>query len=120
MKVLVTSTGETLDDTVDRRFGRAERFLLVDTDSDKVSVVDNAQNLGAAQGAGIQAAESAARLGPEYVITGHCGPKAFAVLQAAGIRVVVGAKGTVREAIESLKRGELQPVDRADVEGHWV
>jgi predicted Fe-Mo cluster-binding NifX family protein len=120
MKVVVTSTGTTLDDPVDTRFGRASHFLFVDTESEEVRPVDNSQNLNAMQGAGVQAAQTVADLAPEYVVTGHCGPKAFAVLKAAGVRVVLGVEGTVREALGRLERGELKPSENPDVEGHWV
>ncbi|MCK4547185.1 MAG: NifB/NifX family molybdenum-iron cluster-binding protein [Candidatus Eisenbacteria sp.] len=120
MKVVVTSAGQTMDSEVDSRFGRAAYFLLVDTETDELDAVDNSQDLEAAQGAGIQAAQKVAGLEPEYLIGGHCGPKAFAVLSAAGIKVVVGAHGTVREAVQQLQQGELREVGEADVEGHWV
>ena len=120
MKIVVTSESATLDSFIDPRFGRAAKFILFDTDTSEFEPVDNAQNVNAPQGAGIQAAETVSRLGAEYVITGHCGPKAFRTLQAANIRVIVGAEGTVAEAIEKFKSGELSATDTADVEGHWV
>lgn len=118
MKILVTSGGKTVDSPVDPRFGRAAFFVLVDTDSGLAEAHDNAPNLQAAQGAGVQAAQTASRLGAEVVLTGHCGPKAFRTLKASGIQVVVGAAGTVREAIERYKKGELKPSESPDVEGH--
>jgi predicted Fe-Mo cluster-binding NifX family protein len=120
MKVAVTSRGPTLDDQVDPRFGRAQVFLVVDTDTGAFDVVDNKQNLEAAQGAGIQAARIVAEHGAGVVITGHCGPNAFRTLSAAGIDVVLGAEGTVREAVGRFNAGELRAVSSADVEGHWV
>jgi predicted Fe-Mo cluster-binding NifX family protein len=120
MKVLVTTTGETMDATLDARFGRAELFAVVDTEGGELSVVRNDAARGALQGAGIQAAELASRLGVAAVITGHCGPKAFAALQAAGIAVVSGARGTVAQAVDAWRRGELKPASSADVEGHWA
>ena len=75
--------------------------------------------MNAAQGAGIQAAEAVSRLGAECLITGHCGPKAFRTLQAAGIRVYTGAAGTVGEAIAALQQGRLALAEAADVDGHW-
>jgi len=119
VKIAVTSNGTAVESRVDSRFGRAAFFVLVDLDTGAVEVHDNAENLDAAQGAGIQAAETVCNLGAELVLTGHCGPKAFRVLQAAGVQVVVGAKGTVQEAIEEFKRGELVPTGNADVEAHW-
>jgi len=120
MKVAVTSQGEDLDSQVDPRFGRARNFVVVDTESDAFETHDNAQNLNASQGAGIQAARNVAQMGVNAVITGNVGPKAFAALQAGNIRVFVGARGSVRQALEDLKAGNLQSAKEASVEGHWV
>jgi len=108
-----------MESPVDSRFGRAAFFLVVDTESGSVETHSNDQNVNAAQGAGIQAAEAVARLGADVVITGHCGPKAFRTLQAAGIQVVVGAQGAVQQAVDKFKSGELLPTAAADVDGHW-
>ena len=102
------------------RFGRAAHFIVVDLEAGASEDHDNTQNLNAAQGAAIQAAETVSRLGAEVVITGHCGPKAFRVLNAAGIKVVVGAEGTVRSALEAFQAGKLAPSDSPNVEGHWA
>ena len=120
MKIAITSCGNTPESQVDPRFGRAAFFLVFDSDTGAFEAHDNAQNLNAAQGAGIQAAETVSRLGAEVVITGHCGPKAFRTLTAAGIKVVVGADETVRDAIERFKQGDLKPAESSDVECHWA
>jgi len=120
MKIAVSSRGCTLDDEIDLRFGRACSFLIVDTETDAMEVVDNKQNLAAAQGAGIQAARIVAEHGAAVLITGHCGPRAFRTLSAAGIKVVVGAEGTVQKALDRFAAGELKPAEAGDVEGHWA
>jgi predicted Fe-Mo cluster-binding NifX family protein len=120
MKVLVTSTGESLDSAVDPQFGRAKKFLLVDTESGEFQTIDNAQNVNAVQGAGIQAGQTASQHGAQVVITGNCGPNAFRTLQAAGVEVIVGAKGTVGEAVEKFKAGELKSAESPNVQGHWA
>lgn len=119
MKVVISSRGEGLQAAIDPRFGRAARFLVFDTQSRELQSVDNRQNLEAAQGAGVQAAQTVAGLGAEALITGHCGPKAFRVLQAAGVRIYAGADGTVAEALAALEQGRLQAASGADVESHW-
>ena len=119
MKIAVTAKGDTLAAAVDQRFGRAARFVVYDTTTREVKAFDNGQNLQAAQGAGIQAAETVSRLGAECLLTGHCGPKAFRALTAAGIRIYNGASGTVGEAIAAFEAGALQPAAEADVDGHW-
>lgn len=119
MKTAVTAQGQDLDSMVDPRFGRCQWLIIADTDTGQYQAVPN-ERLQAAQGAGIQAAESVARLGVESVITGHCGPKAFRVLKAAGVKVYSGGGGTVAEALHRLKKGELPESEVADVEGHWA
>jgi len=120
MKIAITSTGADLDAEVDPRFARAQNFIIVDTETGDFEVLDNKQNVNAAQGAGPQAAMSISDKNVEYLLTGHCGPNAFNSLKAAGIKVIVGVGGTVKEAIESFKKDELKPVDSADVQGHWT
>ncbi len=120
MKVAITSQGTELSSQVDPRFGRAKYFIVVETDSGDFEAVDNAQNLNAPQGAGIQAAQNVSAKSAEVVVTGHVGPNAFRTLSAAGIKIVTGAEGTVAEALENFKAGQLQEAKDADVEGHWV
>jgi predicted Fe-Mo cluster-binding NifX family protein len=103
----------------DPRFGRARCFVVVDTETGEHEAVDNAMNLNAAQGAGVQAAETVARMAVDAVATGHCGPKAFRVLSAAGIKVYTGVEGTVEAAVDKLKTGEYREAEAPDVESHW-
>ena len=120
MKIALTIDGVDLDAKLDSRFGRAARFMLYDTDAGSFELVDNTQNLNAAQGAGIQSAETVARAGVRHLVTGHCGPKAFRVLTAAGISIYNCDAPTVREALERYTAGTLKPAAAADVDGHWV
>jgi len=120
MKILVTAESLDVEGKVDPRFGRARQFALIDTESGEVVFIENSQNLNAPQGAGIQAAQTAARHGAQVVITGNVGPKAFTTLSAAGISVCTGATGTVREAVEQYQTGQLAEAGGANVEGHWT
>jgi predicted Fe-Mo cluster-binding NifX family protein len=120
MKVAVSTSGTTLGSPVDPRFGRAAGFLVVDLDSDETEYIENTQNLHAAQGAGIQAAQNVANTDAKAVLTGHCGPKAFRVLSGAEIVVYVGAKGTVAQALARFRDEAWEPSVGADVEGHWL
>lgn len=119
MLVAITSDGTTLDAKVDSRFGRCALFLIIDTKSGTFEAIDNAQNLNAPQGAGIQAAEHVVNHGAQAVLTGHCGPKAFRVLTAGEVQIYLGVEGTVREALAAFTSGTLKRADNADVEGHW-
>ena len=119
MKVLVTTTGRSLESDVDPRFGRAALFALVDTATNTLEAVEANASRDAMQGAGIQAARLAAELGVKVVITGHCGPKAFQALTAAGIDVFAGASGSVADAVSAYGDGQLQRLAAPDVGGHW-
>ena len=120
MTVAITSRGPDLASEVDPRFGRAKFFIVVDTDTGQFTAHDNTQNLNAVQGAGIQAARNVAGLGVDAVITGHVGPKAFTALQAADVKIYVGAGGSVSAAVDQLRDGQLQCATKPDVEGHWT
>jgi len=120
MKIAFSTSGETLESPLDPRFGRAPKFLVYDLDGETFDVVDNQRNLNAAQGAGIQSAETVARLGAQALVTGHCGPKAFRVLQAAGIKIYTAEAPTVASALELYRSGKLTEAKAADVDGHWV
>jgi predicted Fe-Mo cluster-binding NifX family protein len=119
MRIAVTAEGSELTSPVDPHFGRAKQFLIVDTDTNEVEVVDNAQNLNAAQGAGIQAARTVSQLGVEAVLTGNCGPNAFRTLAAAGVKIYIGITGSVAEAVEQFKAGQLALAEDANVQGRW-
>ena len=120
MRIAVTTQGKDLDAQVDTRFGRAPNFLVVDTETQRFEVVQNAQSLDLPQGAGIQSAQNVLPHKPDVLLTGNCGPKAFRVLQAAGIKVVVGVKGKIADAIKDFQDGKYAEATEANVEGHWV
>ena len=120
MKIAITSQGKTMDSLIDPRLGRSRGFIIADEEGEEYEYVDNAQNLSAASGAGIQAAQNIINLGVEMVITGNCGPKAFSVLSTGNVKIYTGASGTVREALGQFKKGELIETEDANVQGHWV
>ncbi len=118
MKICVTSTANNLDAQIDPRFGRCSYFIIVDSETLQFEAVSN-MAAGASGGAGIQAAQTVANKGVKLLITGNVGPKAFQALSAAGIEVATGAFGTVREAVEKYKRGELSKAGAPTVGGHF-
>lgn len=117
MKIAVTSRGTTLDDQVDPRFGRCANFVIVDTDDMSCEALENS-NAAAGGGAGIQSAQLVAGKNVKVVLTGNCGPNAFRTLEAAGIEVIVGASGTVRQAVEQQQTGKLSASGGPSVESH--
>ncbi len=120
MKIAFTTSGDNLEALLDSRFGRAPKFLIYDPETKIIEVIDNKQNLNAVQGAGIQSASMVAQSGAQVLVTGHCGPKAFQVLKAAGIKVYNTDAPTVAEALKRYQAGQLAEAKDSDVEGHWV
>jgi len=114
MKVCVTSQGDSLSSQVDPRFGRCPYFLIIDTDSMDFEAIEN-PNVNTGGGAGIVSGQFVTSKKVEIVITGNIGPNAFQTLQAAGIKIITGVSGTVKEAVEQFKKGVLKPVDGPSV-----
>ena len=120
MKIAVSTVGEHLDAAVDPRFGRAQNFLIYDTETEQIEVIPNQQNLQAVQGAGVQAGQNVLKTGAKVLITGNVGPKAFAVMQQGGVQVYTGVSGNVREAIDDYQAGKLVETQAATKPGHWM
>jgi len=122
MKVAVTSYDRDLPGKVDRSFGRAKWFVVVDMESGTVEAHSNKQNVYAAQGAGIQAAQNISNLEVGVVLTGNVGPNAFRALKTAAIKIFTVGKDieTVEGALSGWKEGRLREVHEHTIEGHWV
>ncbi len=119
MKIAVTTSGTDLNAPFEARFGRAACFLIYDLEQSAFEIIDNQANAQAARGAGIQAAQSVCQRGAQVLLTGHCGPKAWDVLQAAGVEVFNIEATTVANALEQYNNGSLTPAGGANVQGHW-
>lgn len=120
MKVAISTQGNDLDALVDPRFGRARWFIIADSETAEWVAVDNAANVGASGGAGVQAASTVAEQGVKAVITGNVGPNAQKALAAGSIAIHQAANGvTAKAALEAFGRGELPTLEAPSVSGHW-
>ncbi len=117
MKIAITATGTTLENDVDARFGRCSYFIIVDSETMEYEYIDNSVTQ-AGGGAGIAAAQMIAGKGVEAVLTGNCGPNAYNVLSPAGIKVITGVAGNLRDVIEDYKEGRYKESTGASVPGH--
>jgi predicted Fe-Mo cluster-binding NifX family protein len=112
MKLAISAMGRDLDAPVDIRFGRCQYFIIVDSDTLEFEAIEN-PNIGLMSRAGMQSGKMMADRGVQVILTGNIGPNAFQTLLAAGIQVIAGVNGTVREAIRRFNSGKLQPVTKA-------
>lgn len=111
-KIAVTSDGPFMTDMMDARFGRAGGFVIVDLETMESTYVDNGNAQAMAHGAGIQAAENIVNAGAGVVLTGYVGPKAFAALQAGGVKIGQNLENmTVAQAIDLYVAGKVEFAD---------
>jgi predicted Fe-Mo cluster-binding NifX family protein len=117
MKICVSSQGNTLNSQVDPRFGRCQYFIIVDSETLAFEAIKN-QNIDAMGGAGIQSGQLVAGKKVQAVLTGNVGPNAFQTLKAAGIEVITGISGSVKEAIEKYKEGDFSVAQGPSTASH--
>ena len=106
MKLAISSNGESLESSIDPRFGRSQYYIIYDIDGDTYESISNSSRQ-ATGGAGIQAAQDISTKDIDAVITTNIGPNAFRVLEAAQIKVYSGVTGSVGKAVEDFKKGSF-------------
>ena len=57
MIIAISSKGSDLDSLVDERFGRANYFIIYDTEANRFEALDNEMNAKSSQGVGVKAVE---------------------------------------------------------------
>jgi len=102
--ICLTTQGRDLESQMDPSFGRSRYFVFIDEDERVLEVIENQP---AAHGAGVQAAQIVSEHGAGVLITASVGPNAYGGLQAAGIKIYTGAKGTARDALAAYRDGTL-------------
>src|SRR4030042_1101389 len=118
MKIAISAAGPTLDADVDPRFGRCQYFIVVDPDTEEFEAVDNTSAM-ASGGAGISAAQMIAEKEVKAVLTGNCGPNAYQTLSAAGIQVITGVAGKIRDVVKNYGTGKFTASSQANVPDHF-
>jgi predicted Fe-Mo cluster-binding NifX family protein len=112
MKIIITATSNKIDQPFNPRFGRADYFILVDSETRDWQAFSNPA-ADARGGAGPQAVQFIAQKGAEVVISGRYGPSAFTALEAAGIKAYLAKDGTVNDVLNKFLTGELESTGAA-------
>lgn len=109
MRIAFSSKGDSMDATIDPRFGRAAYLVVFDEESKDISSYDNRSIDTVAHGAGPQTAQKLLEMEPDVFITGNGpGGNASAVMQRTNVKIYIGASGmTLQEAYDAWKRGAL-------------
>ena len=88
MKVAITSTGQSLESTIDQRFGRCAFFVIYDTETGGVEIHPN-PNRDAEEGAGPASVQLVASKEVQKIVSGEFGVKIKSLLDSLKIQMVV-------------------------------
>jgi predicted Fe-Mo cluster-binding NifX family protein len=105
MKVAITSTGNSLESTIDQRFGRCAFFVIYDTETGGVEILPN-PNRDAQEGAGPASVQLVATRDVQKIVSGEFGVKIKSLLDSLRIQMVVykEPEKTVQSVIDMLKK----------------
>ncbi|MFC1714083.1 NifB/NifX family molybdenum-iron cluster-binding protein [Candidatus Poribacteria bacterium] len=106
MKLAIPAKCPGLGAQVSPGFGRCEYFVIVGSDKLEFESIKN-PNMGAMKTAGVKSSQMLADRKVQVILTGNVGPNAFQALSNAGIQIMTGVTGTVREAIRQFNSGQL-------------
>ena len=116
MRVTVPTTGDKgMEEQVNDHIGNAPTYTIVDTETGEVRTVENTSNHRGGVG---MPPEVIARAGTDVVLCFTLGPRAVDLFSGYGIKVHVGAEGTVEDAIKAWKAGQLAEADEHTDCGH--
>jgi len=103
MKIAITSTGNTLESTLDQRFGRCAYFVVYDTESKGVEFLPN-PNVDKESGAGPAAVQLVASRNVSKIVSGEFGIKIKPILDSLKIQMIVlkEPEKKIKEIIEML------------------
>ena len=118
MKVCIpTNSDKGLDDIVGEHFGRVQTYTIVDLEKNDVKVIPNTSNH---MGGTKNPPEILAEYGVNVMICQGLGRRAISMFTDFGIDVYIGANGTVKDAINAYKTGQLRKASEADACGQHV
>ncbi len=107
MKIAISATDNTLDASVDSRFGRCAWLVIVDSETMEYEAIKN-ENADAAAGAGTSCAQLVLEKGADAVISGRVGPNAHEVLKQGEVTIFIAPQdSSVRETIQKCVDNQL-------------
>ncbi len=103
MKVAITSTGNTLESTIDQRFGRCAYFVVYDTANKAMEFIPN-PNKDAEEGAGPASVQLIASRNVNKIVSGEFGMKIKSLLDSLKIQMIVlkEPEKSIKDIIEML------------------
>ena len=88
MKIAITSTGNSMESTIDQRFGRCAYFVVYDNQSKTTEFIPN-PNKDRDEGAGPASVQIVASRNADKIISGEFGMKIKSLLDSLKIQMIV-------------------------------
>lgn len=111
MKIAIGLEENNYNSQVDRRFGRASFFILIDSITNNCEIIEN-EAKDEATGAGLKVVKNLVNLGVEEIIAGEIGPKAAVLIEEFNIPVYkLGELKKVNEVMENYREKRLEKFD---------
>jgi predicted Fe-Mo cluster-binding NifX family protein len=103
MKTAITSTGNTLESTIDQRFGRCTYFVIYDNESKIMEYIPN-PNKDLEEDAGTASVQLVASRHINKIVSGDFGMKIKSLLDSLKIQMIVlkQSEKKIKEIIEML------------------
>ena len=111
MKIVISAAGKDIESNIDATFGRALFFLIMDTKTKAVKVIENKVR-DRSDGVGITAVNTVENEGIGAVITKDIGPLAFKTFKQGGVKIYK-AEGKINDAIRLFEEGKLSEITKA-------
>ena len=107
MKVAITSTGNSLESTIDSRFGRCAYFVFYDLESKAIEIIPN-PNKDVEDGAGPAAVQLVASRNVGKIISGEFGMKIKPLLDSLKIQMIIlkEPEQKIKDIIEKLEKNK--------------
>ena len=107
MKIVITSTGDSIENNLDIRFGRCAYFMFYDTESKECELAPNV-NRDLDEKAGFEAVHFIKSKGVEKAVSGVFGIKIKSLMIDAGIQMITFQREIkVREIISLLNHNQI-------------
>ncbi|HHS48636.1 MAG TPA: dinitrogenase iron-molybdenum cofactor [Desulfurella acetivorans] len=117
-KIATAAMGNSPEAPFSQHFATATHFLIYDTATGHLEVVENtARDLSA--GKGVAAAKMLIEKRVKGVVVEFIGPRPFSMLQEAGVKVYPGIQIKAQDVLDSIKAGKLsQPLEAPTETSH--
>ncbi|MBI9049554.1 MAG: NifB/NifX family molybdenum-iron cluster-binding protein [Anaerolineaceae bacterium] len=108
MNLLLTLENGAPDSALDKHFGRAPYFMIVNMDNQEKTFLEN-DATKQSSGAGVAAGQTVIDLHVDVAVSGHFGPKAAQTLSAAKIKMLLlnDSCQTIEDVLSAYQQGTL-------------